>query len=201
MSPEKKACSVIRGCLVDAALYSVLAEKRFVVKVAHHVYEKNMYNKLMLKRRLYSLWMQEGWDILGHIQKFDQTCNKLLNIGIKMKEEDKSLLLLCSLPSSYDPLVTTLLYGKETLEYEDMVSMLRTNEQWERLTKKDIPQEGLTMGERSERSKKRGKSRGCSKSRKSKNKKEAKCYKCNEIGHFIHDCSQLKNKKRRKEWI
>ena len=55
-------------------------------------------------------------------------CNKLLNIRVKMEEEDKSLLLLCSLPPSYDPLVIMLLYGKETLEYEDMVSVLRSNE-------------------------------------------------------------------------
>ena len=63
-----------------------------------------------------------------------------------MKEEDKSLLLLCSLPPSYDPLVTMLLYGKETLKYEDIVSVLRYNEQWEKLTKKGAPQEGLAMG-------------------------------------------------------
>ena len=53
---------------------------------------------------------------------------ELLNIEVKIKEEDKSLLLVCSLLSSYDPLVTTLLYGKETLKYEDMVSVLRSNE-------------------------------------------------------------------------
>ena len=81
----------------------------------------------MLKKRLYSLRMQES-DVLGHIQKFDRMCNELLNIWVKMEEEDKSLLLLCSLPPSYDPLVMTLLYGKETLEYEDMVSVLRSNE-------------------------------------------------------------------------
>ena len=51
-------------------------------------------------------------------------CNELLNIGVKLEEEDKSFLLLCSLPPSFDSLVTTLLYGKEMLEYEDMVSVL-----------------------------------------------------------------------------
>ena len=54
--------------------------------------------------------------------------NELLNVGVKFEEEDKSLLLLCSLPPSFDALVTTLLYGKETLEYGDMVSVLRSNE-------------------------------------------------------------------------
>ena len=101
-------------------------------------------------------------------------CNELLNIGVKMEEEDKSLLLLCSLPSFYDPLVTTLLYDKETLEYEDMVSMLRSNKQREKLTKEGAPQESFAMEERSGRGRKRGKSRGWLKSRKSRSKKEAR---------------------------
>ena len=45
-----------------------------------------------------------------------------------MDEEDKGLLLLCSLPYTYDPLVMTLLYGKEMLHHEDIVSVPRSNE-------------------------------------------------------------------------
>ena len=47
--------------------------------------EKNMCNKLMLKKRLYSLHMVEGGDIFSHIQLFDQVSNELLNIGVKME--------------------------------------------------------------------------------------------------------------------
>ena len=53
----------------------------------------------------------------------------LLDIGIDLEEEDKSLLLLCSLSRSFDPLVIILLYGKETLVYEKVVSVLKSNEQ------------------------------------------------------------------------
>ena len=53
----------------------------------------------------------------------------LLNIGMEFEEKDKSLLLLCSLSESFDPLVTTILYGMETLVYEDIISVLRSNEQ------------------------------------------------------------------------
>ena len=66
-------------------------------------------------------------------------CKDLLTLSVKMKEEDKTLLLLCSLPSSYDSLVTTLLYGKETLMYEDIISVLRSNEQRRRLTGEGVP--------------------------------------------------------------
>ena len=53
-------------------LFDVRGEdpEKFVVEVAHHVYRKKMCNKLILKKRLYSLRIQEGGDVLGHIQKF-----------------------------------------------------------------------------------------------------------------------------------
>ena len=86
------------------------------------------------------------------------------------------MLLLCSLPQSFDPLVMTLLYGKETLHYKDIVSVLQPNEQREKLTQESVPQEGLAAGERSSRGQNRSKSRRRSKSR--KDKKEVKCFKC-----------------------
>lgn len=156
------ACSAIRGCLANLALYSVLEKrtpKGFWAKLhAMHI-GKNMCNKLMLKKRLYSLRISEGGDIVVHIQKFDQVSIDLLNLGVKM-DEDKSLLLLCSLPFLDDPLVTTLLYGKETLYHEEVVSVLRSNEQRERLTKEGVSWEGLAIGERPGRGKERSKQRG-----------------------------------------
>ena len=54
---------------------------------------------------------------------------------MKIEEEDKSLLLLYSLFDSFDPLVMTMLYGKEMLNYKGIVSVLRFNEWRERMTK------------------------------------------------------------------
>ena len=96
----------------------------------------------------------------------------MLNFGVKMDEKDKSLLLLCSLPGSYDLLVMILLYEKETLHFEGIVSVLRSKEQREWLTKDGVPQEDLTIGERPRREKERGKQKGWSKSQ--KGKKEAR---------------------------
>lgn len=52
----------------------------------------------------------------------------LLNLEVKVEEKDKNLLLLCSLLGNFDPLVMTLLYDKEALHYEKIVSILRSNE-------------------------------------------------------------------------
>ena len=43
---------------------------------------------------------------------------------MKFEEEDMALILLNSLPESYDNLATTLMRGKETLELEEITSAL-----------------------------------------------------------------------------
>ena len=87
-----------------------------------------MYHQLMLKKQLYNLWMEEGGDVLGYIQRFDQLSMDLLNLDVAIQEDDKSLMLLCSLSRSFNPLVMTLLYQKEILVYQEIVSDLQMNE-------------------------------------------------------------------------
>jgi hypothetical protein len=48
----------------------------------------------------------------------------MLRIDIKFEDEDKAMMLLTSLPTSYEHLMTTLLYGKETLELEEVLRAL-----------------------------------------------------------------------------
>ena len=88
---------MIRDCLADSILYDVL-EKRSPKGLwlrLHTMYmEKYMCNQLMLKRQWFSLWMYEGRDIVRHIQQFDQMSIDLLNLKMKMEEEDKSLIVL-----------------------------------------------------------------------------------------------------------
>ena len=92
--------------------------------------------------------MPEGGDLVAHIQKFNQICSEVMSLDVKIKEEDRALLLLCSLSSSYDRLIITLVYGKETSNYEEVVGMLRSNEQKEKICKGDPNFEVLAMNER-----------------------------------------------------
>ena len=75
---------------------------------------KSLSNKLFMKKQLYSVRMKEGTSIL-HLNTFNRILSDLLALKVSI-EEDKALLLLSSLPSSYDHLATTIMYDKKTLE-------------------------------------------------------------------------------------
>src|SRR3954471_14415313 len=70
---------------------------------------KNMTNRLYLKKRLYTLRMEEDSAVKGHLDAFNSIIMDLGNVDIKVDSEDQTLILLCSLPRSYDAFVDTLL--------------------------------------------------------------------------------------------
>ena len=73
---------------------------------------KSLTNKLYLKQRLYGLKMQEGSNLAQHVNIFNQIITDLVRVDVKIEDEDKVIILLYSLPPSYEHLVTTLTYGK-----------------------------------------------------------------------------------------
>ncbi|GJR58943.1 hypothetical protein Tco_1501105 [Tanacetum coccineum] len=50
-----------------------------------------------------------------HVDEFNKLIGDLANIGVDIDDKDQVLMLLTSLPSSYDNFVETLLYGRELL--------------------------------------------------------------------------------------
>ncbi|GJS81557.1 retrovirus-related pol polyprotein from transposon TNT 1-94 [Tanacetum coccineum] len=54
-----------------------------------------------------------------HIDEFNKLIGDLANINVDIDDEDHALMLLTSLPSSYDNFVDTLLNGRESLTLED----------------------------------------------------------------------------------
>ena len=116
---------------------------------------KSLSNKLFMKKHLYNLQIKEGSPTLRHLNAFNRILSDLLALKVKLEEEDKTLLLLSSLPSSYDHLATNIIYGKEALELEDVRQILQNNTL---MKKTDFTDEALglvVMGQRG-RSKSRG---------------------------------------------
>ena len=77
---------------------------------------KNLSNKLYLKE-LYSLRMLENTDVLQYLSKFNGLISQLLQFQVNFDNEDKAILLLTSILSSYENQMTTLLYGNDTLKF------------------------------------------------------------------------------------
>ena len=81
---------------------------------------KSLSNKLYLKKPLYGLRMKKGTAVLEYLNFFNKVINELLTVDVKIDEKDKALILLSSLPKSYDHIITIMLYGKKTLILEEV---------------------------------------------------------------------------------
>lgn len=67
---------------------------------------------------------------------------------MKIDMENRALLLLCPLSGSYNGLITTLVYGKETLNFKEVVGILESNKQREKICKGKLNSEVLDINKR-----------------------------------------------------
>nr|GEW37904.1 zinc finger, CCHC-type [Tanacetum cinerariifolium] len=192
---KKKAHSAVILCLGNKVLREVTG-----VTTAAEVWSKletlymtkSLANKLYLKKKLYSFYMPGGRKIFEHIDEFKKIVLDLANIKVKLEDEDLALLLLTSLPTSYEHFVDTLLYGREALTLEDVVAILNSKEIKERSKVKGDDGEGLYVKGRTDRRDSRqlrGKSR--SKSRGGR----LKCCICQSEDHLKKNCPKNNRKK------
>jgi hypothetical protein len=73
------------------------------------VYEaKTIGSKLFLRRRFFTIKMQKGDDMFVHINMVKALVDQLCSIEVNIMDEDVYMILLMSLPSSFDNLVTSL---------------------------------------------------------------------------------------------
>ena len=121
------ATLTIRMCLIDEVMYHVMDEESSTtiwLKLEGRYMSKSLTNKPLLKKKLYDLKMEEGSALDQHINVFNQIISDMNQVDVKFEKEDIALMLLNSLPESYDNLVTTLMWGKETLELEENTGVL-----------------------------------------------------------------------------
>ncbi|GKD49110.1 hypothetical protein Tco_1278086 [Tanacetum coccineum] len=132
---NKKAHSAVILCLGNKVLREVTAETTAVgvwLNLETLYMTKSLANKLYLKKKLYTFYMPAGRKISEHIDEFNKIILNLANIKVKFEDEDLALLLLTSLPASYEYFVDTLLYGREALTLEDVMATLNSKEIKER---------------------------------------------------------------------
>nr|GFA17578.1 retrovirus-related Pol polyprotein from transposon TNT 1-94 [Tanacetum cinerariifolium] len=116
----------------DVALETLLADmkagqKDALMKKAYD-WKIGLYGKVYLKMKLYTYYMSPGTKLADHSNKFNKLILDLANIDIEIDDEYQPLMLLTSLPSSYDNFVETLLFGREFLTMEDVLTTLNSRE-------------------------------------------------------------------------
>jgi hypothetical protein len=66
--------------------------------------------------------MNERDSITEHINAFKILVSRFLFVDIKISDEDKCIILLCSLPDSWDSLVVAIASNTTTLTFNDVVA-------------------------------------------------------------------------------
>jgi hypothetical protein len=96
------------------------------------LYEKpSAYNKVFLMKRLFNMKMSEGGSVADHLNEFNTVNNQLSSVKVDFDDEVKALLLLCSLPESWNVLVMAVsnyVSGSNTLKFDVVVGVILSGE-------------------------------------------------------------------------
>jgi len=95
------ACGLIRSCLIQDIKYHVLYETSAIKtwEILEKKYlTKSIESQLLLKRRLYRFQLKKGLSIAEHMNNYTMLLIDLVNVDVDIVEEDKTLILLNSLP-------------------------------------------------------------------------------------------------------
>jgi hypothetical protein len=173
----------------DEVLFNIVEEETTTglwTKLESLYMTKNLSNKIFLKRQLYNLRMKEGMKITDHLNVFNTLICHLTAMEVKFEDEDKTVTLLCSLPESWDHLVTTMWFSTTyTIDYDTIVGALLSEEMRRRSSKETSTAEAMLVRGRSTEGGQDKKGTTRSKSKDSKGKE--KCWFCGKSGHLKKD--------------
>ena len=205
---NRKATATIRQWIDVSVIHDVATETDAyqVWKKLEDLYQrKNAQNKAYLIRRLVNLKYKDGQNASEHLNNFQEILNQLATMKLLLDDEVQALILLSSLPDSWETLVVML--SNSTASDKLTLTMVKDSILNEANRRKeqgltDTNSEALVTEQRG-RSKNRSfhgkrddgshdknnheKSRGRSKSR-----KDVTCYYCKRPGHFQRECRKYK---------
>ena len=106
-----------------------MKEKTIVdlMKALSRMYEKPLANnKVYLMKKLFNLKKAESTLAAQHMNEFNTITNQLSTVGIEFDDEVRALILLASLPNSYEAMrmAVSNSAGKSKLKYDDIRNLI-----------------------------------------------------------------------------
>ena len=127
----KKAFNNLILSLGDKVLQEVSKMQtaaEFWLKLERLYMTKSLSSRLYLKSKFFTFKMQEEQKLQDHIDNFNKLYLDLENIDVKYDDEDNTLVLLHSLPRSYETFIDILKHGRDTLTLGDVIGVLNSKE-------------------------------------------------------------------------
>ena len=106
-------------------LFNIIKEKTtsILLKALSNMYEKSStMNKVYLMQMLFNLQMSKGGSVADHINEFNMIVSQLSLVEINFEDEIKALILMSSLPDSWDIVVVAInsSRGSEKLKFDEI---------------------------------------------------------------------------------
>jgi len=108
---DRKALGTVRLSLAPSVASNIAKEKTTtdLFKALEKMYEKpSAVNKVYLMKKLFNLKMPENSIVAEHLNEFNTVTNQLESVGIDFDDEIRALVLLSSLPESWNGLVVAV---------------------------------------------------------------------------------------------
>lgn len=199
---NRKTIGQIRQWIDDSVFHHVAQETdayALWVKLEGMYQAKTARNKALLMRRLVNLKLKHGTSVAEHTSEFQSLINQLSSVDMPLGDEMQALLLLSSLPDSWETLVVSL--SNSAPSGNLTMSMVKDALFNEEARRKDIDHgESHALiterGRQQERSqdKRRGRSKSRGKSTDGRKSSYA-CYHCGIKGHLKKNCRKLHKEK------
>nr|KYP59117.1 Retrovirus-related Pol polyprotein from transposon TNT 1-94 [Cajanus cajan] len=204
---NRKTIGMIRQWIDQRIYHHVSSETNafnLCKKLSELFESKNAQNKVFHIRKLVNLKYKDGSSVAEHLRNFQNLVNQLNTVKLVLDDELLALLLLSSLPDSWETLVVSLsnsaFNGKLTFNmFKDSLLNEKTRRKGQRMASSSTHNEALVMESRG-RSHQRNSHRYNYHSKlkgRSRTRKDIQCFHYDKMGHVMKECRFLKQDKSR----